>query len=79
MQGTSCFKKVENPEDEIMEVESVISVSSAEIEQVEEEEIQKERGKLEDNDSLGPDITKLFSSTEKESLFKTTRILPLKC
>ena len=60
----------------LVEVESVISVSGAEIEPVEEEEIQTETENLEDNDSLGPDITKPFSSAEKESLCKATRILP---
>ena len=78
VQGTSCFKKAENPEDEIMEVESVISVSSAEIEPVEEEEIQTETEKLKDNDSLDPCITKLVSSPEKESLCKTKDSFPLK-
>lgn len=62
VQDTSCLKKVENLEDEFMEVESVTSVSSAEFEPVEEEIIQSETEKQEDSDSLGPDFIKLFSS-----------------
>ncbi|KAA0057561.1 hypothetical protein E5676_scaffold411G002250 [Cucumis melo var. makuwa] len=74
--STSCLKKVENSEDEIMEVESVTSVSSAKIEPVEEEEIQTETRKLEDSDSLSPNITKLFSSPKKETMCKSPSIFP---
>ena len=76
VQDTSCLKKVENPEDEFMEVESVTSVSSAEFEPVEEEIIQSETEKQEDSDSLGPDFIKLFSSPEKEILCRSASILP---
>ena len=62
LQDTSCLKKVKNLEDELMEVGSVTSVSSAEFEPVEEEIIQSETEKQEDSDSLGSDFIKLFSS-----------------
>ena len=75
VRGTSCLTKVENPKDENLEVESVTSVSSAEIEIVEKDKLQTEIEKLEDSDSLRPDITKFFSSPEKESLCKSASII----
>ena len=76
VQGTSSLNKVEQPGDEIMKVESVTSVNSAEIEPVEEEIIQTESEKHKDNNSFGPDFIKLFSSPEKEILCRSASIFP---
>ena len=62
MRGTSCLTKAKSLEGEILEVESI---TSEEIETIEEEELQTETEKLEDIDSLGPNITKRFSSLER--------------
>ena len=58
---------MENLEVENLEVESVISVSNAEIKIAEEEKLRKEMEKLEDVDPLGSYIARLFLfSREKE-------------